>query len=288
MEFSVVIPTFERPEYLRELLKALSKQSLDGAFEVIVVNDGGEPLGPIVQPFQDSLLLKLLRQPNGGPAKARNLGAHSASGRWLVFVDDDCVPTETWLDKMLEACHSRPSCAIGGRVVNLLSHNAYAEASQLLVDFLYEYYQDGRRGRFFTTNNLAVPKERFWEVGGFDEGFSGAAAEDREFCDRWSYCGNDLFYEPGIVVGHAHGLTLAGFLGQHFGYGCGARRYWKLRRERSGDGAMFEPGKFYAGLLSYPTRRYGRSARGFRTTLLFALAQLANAAGYFLGKRVDS
>ncbi len=284
VNLSVIIPTYQRPDCLVSLLDGLAKQTLTEAFEVVVVNDGGSPLGEIVSPFQERLNLVVEEQENSGPARARNRGAEVASGRWLAFIDDDCIPREDWLEEILKACSEHPEAGIGGKVVNLLDSNVYANASQLLVDYLYDYYgqNGGRVGRFFTTNNLAVPAASFHEIGAFDQNFPRAAGEDREFCDRWSHFGLELKYQSNAVVGHAHDLTALGFLRQHFGYGSGAKLYWKLRHERVGQGLRMEPGTFYAGLMTYPIRRRGFSVEGVRGTALFAVAQLANAAGYFL------
>jgi glycosyltransferase involved in cell wall biosynthesis len=284
VDFSVVIPTYDRPGCLRSLLEGVGRQTFDGTFEVIVVNDGGPALEEIVEPFRASFALTLVNQENSGPAKARNHGAALAAGRWLVFIDDDCVPQQDWLAETARACRAHPEAGIGGRVVNLLDSNIYASASQLLVDFLYEYYghDGGRSGRFFTTNNMALPTAMFRQLGGFDENFPKAAGEDREFCDRWSHFGFSLQYDQDVIVGHAHDLALTSFAKQHFRYGSAAKLYWELRRQRVGRGLKMEPGGFYAGLLSYPLKRHGFTVRGIRTTLLFMLAQVANAAGYFL------
>lgn len=233
MLLSVIIPTHNRPERLRECLNALACQSQTGVdFEVLVVDDGSEPsMEPTVRSVQ-GLVIHYIRKPQGGPASARNLGASEAGGRYLVFLDDDCQPPRDWLGRIAEAVEANPGAILGGRTVNKLSGNKYSSASQLLVDFLYHYYQGADEGRFFTSNNLIVPKQDFEALGGFDEGFRRAAAEDREFGYRWIAEGRPLVFLPTILLYHSHQLSLPSFLRQHFNYGRGALRYWKLRSQR--------------------------------------------------------
>lgn len=290
MVISVIVPTHRRPDSLRECLAGLSRQDFERAFEVVVVNDGGENLEDLVASFRGRLEISLENQPQSGPARARNRGALLAATHRLAFLDDDCVPNPGWLRKLWEASERFPAAMVGGRTTNLLSTNPYASASQLLIDYLYDYYghDGGRSGRFFTSNNLSLPRRQFLELGGFDERFLKAAGEDREFCARWRDEGHSMVLEPAAMVGHAHNLSLRGFWRQHFNYGQAARTYWNLRREASGEGRRFEPPGFYWGLLRYPHRRHGLTSAGLGQTLLFVLAQTANALGYFSVTRLGA
>ena len=282
MRFSVIIPTYRRIPALQRCLAAIQRQNYEGEFEVVVVNDGGPPLEEHLEPFQDSLNLKLAFQSNSGPGKARNQGAELASGDRLIFLDDDCLPHPDWLENTRVAAESSPESMIGGLTVNSLGNNPYATASQLLVDFLYDYHNTAvGKGRFFTSNNFSLPTHAFKSLGGFDEGFESAAGEDREFCLRWMLDGREMLYDPNIVVEHAHEMDLRGFLKQHHQYGRAASTYWKRRRRATGQQHSLEPWEFYHGLLLYPWRRRGTSLRAVCETGLFLLAQLANAIGFF-------
>src|SRR5919107_2893076 len=160
---SVIVPTFQRPDGLSRCLDALAAQELPRArFEVVVVDDGSaEPPRAIVSRFMPRLDVRLIVQQNAGPAAARNAGAAAARGTLLVFTDDDCRPDPRWLRVIADAAARHPDCAIGGRVQNALGDGLYSTASQLLIEFLYEYYNVGEStGRFFITSNLAFPTER--------------------------------------------------------------------------------------------------------------------------------
>ena len=185
-DFSIVIPTYGRADSLALLLRGVARLDYPSEkFEVIVVDDGGPaPLDGMVAGCGEGLRLRLLRQRNLGPAAARNYGARQAEGRYLVFTDDDCVPDRNWLLEIKRAFHEAPDAVCGGRTTNLDAGNLPAQATQLLMDYLYENYNPvSRSGAFYPANNMAVPREEFWRLGGFDEQLR--FGEDREFCHRW-------------------------------------------------------------------------------------------------------
>ena len=123
--------------------------------------------------------------PPAGPASARNTGARLARGRFLAFTDDDCMRTPIGCARSTGGRRRVGTLAIGGHTVNVLTDSVYSEASQGIIDYLYEYFGEHPPRRFFTSNNLVVPREDFVEIGGFDDTFALAAAEDRDFCERW-------------------------------------------------------------------------------------------------------
>lgn len=270
MDYSIIIPTYNRPAQLAACLKALEALDYPGAFEVIVVDDGS----PVPPTYQGPLNVVLLTQPHAGPAAARNAGAAHARGKFLAFTDDDCAPAPDWLAKL--AAEAGPYM-VGGRTVNTLPDNPCSTTSQLLIDYLYQYYNAGP-ARFFTSNNFAMPAELFHKLGGFDTGLTRAAGEDRDLCDRWLRAGYGMTYVPAAIVHHAHALTLRKFWRQHFHYGQAAFYFHQKRAVK------VEPFRFYWQLLWYPfTQTQG--LRAMRLVILIGLSQVANAAGYF-SKRI--
>lgn len=250
-------------------------------FEVIVVDDGSDtPVGNRIDPAGYPYALLILPQPHAGPATARNTGAAHAGGVFLAFMDDDCVPAPDWLTALAARFADAPDCAVGGRTVNALPDNACATASQLLVDYLYEYYnQDPDHARFLTSSNLAFPADRFRAVGGFDGAFPLAAAEDRELCDRWRQHGYRMIYAPEAVVHHAHTMTLRNFWQQHVNYGRGARRFHRIHARCRQEWIRVKPLSFYWNLLRYPfARPTGRRAPVI--AFLLAVSQTATVCGY--------
>ena len=118
-EVSVVIPTFNRRRILAEVLGALDGQQGAPPFEIVVVDDGSTD-GTFEWLSQQAASgsprpLRLLRQPNRGPAAARNRGVAAAAGAWIAFLGDDTVPEADWLAPALgETPGSRPGGAAGG------------------------------------------------------------------------------------------------------------------------------------------------------------------------------
>lgn len=281
--FSVIVPTYNRPHCLHQCLEALSLQDFDpNCFEVIVVDDGSfKSLQPLLEPFAARLRLQLLWQPNAGPATARNTGAAHAQGSFLAFTDDDCQPASSWLRSLEKQTSAAPHCLIGGSTLNALPHNAYSTASQVLIDALVELYNaNPHQGRLVISSNLCLSAEHFQSLGGFDQRFRRAAAEDRDFCNRWLNDARRIIYAPEVQVLHAHSLNLGSYWRQHFHYGRGAFLFRRRRVERGGKALQLEALGFYVGLITYPFRHRG-SQPAVLTSLLLALAQFATAAGFF-------
>lgn len=285
--FSIIIPTFNRAEQLRNCLSAIAALDFPtDNVEVIVVDDGSKlPPDAIVNIFRKSMKISLLSQPNAGPAAARNNGAEHATGQFLVFTDDDCAPATDWLTQIDRQIKSTPHALIGGKSINAIPDNIFSETSQLLIDYLYNYFESTNHdGRFFTSNNLVVPANLFHELGGFDSDFPLAAGEDRAFCERWTANGWQSVYLPDAIIYHFHELDVAGFWRQHFNYGCGVRQLRQNRQRRDAETPSLQPLSFYVNLLIYPLRR-DRSFRAFASVLLMLIAQIATAAGYFFSKK---
>ena len=287
---SIVVPTYRRPERLAACLCALAQLEYPrDRFEVVVVDDGSEaPPDHVVDAVRSAIEVTLLRAEHGGPAKARNAGAARAKGEFLCFTDDDCAPAPGWLIAFAARLRAAPDAMLGGRTVNGLTDNVYSATSQLLVDYLYGYYNaNPLDARFFTSNNLAMSADLFREMGGFDTSFPLPAAEDRELCDRWRQQGRPLRYTPDAVVHHSHPLTLRTFWRQHFNYGRGAFHLHVLRARQRQDRIRVEPPSFYLNLLAAA----GRSHQGLAApamTVLLAVSQVANAAGFFAERRRPS
>ncbi len=284
LTFSLVIPSFERPERLARCLEAVAAlRAPQGGFEALVVDDGGRSLlGPIVASVRDRLSIRLLRVPHGGPAAARNAGAAQAGGSFLAFTDDDCRPEADWLIAFETAFGRGERGVLGGLTRNGLPGNLFSSASQSQLDYLYDYYaRQPDRPRFFASNNVAVPRELFQEAGGFDAGFKHAAGEDREFSDRCRHLGHAMAYVPTAVVRHEHPLGVGSFLRQHFLYGRGARRFHALRARRYSQPQRLEPVSFYLNLPRQPFVAGEPLGRAVLLAMLLVVSQAANALGFF-------
>ena len=280
--FSIIVPTYNRPKKLARCLRSLAALNYPrDRFEVIVVDDGGsQPLAAVMAEFEPEINLRCLVQPNRGPAIARNFGARQAHGRFLAFTDDDCDPASAWLRQLAIQLSEEPEKMVGGYTRNALPRNPFSITSQLLIYFLYHYYnQTESKARFFTSNNFAVAAKLFWQVGGFDETMPLAAGEDREFCDRWLDHGFGMIYMPRAVIYHEHYLHPFSFWRQHFNYGRGAWLYRWLRSQRKNEAVRLESPQFYLQLISFPLTM-AQDIRAYILTIMLGFTQTANAAGF--------
>ena len=273
---SIVVPTHRRPARLRDCLAALAELDYPrDRLEAIVVGDvGAKPIEPILDGVRDRLEVAFAPYEELLPAARRNAGARLARGELLAFVDDDCQPARDWLRLLVEA-QAGPGEALGGHTVSTLADNPYAEASQLIINIGYR--QNGEQpnaARFFTTDNLLVPRERFLQLGGFDESFW--TAEDREFCDRWLARGWRMRYVPDAVVWHSHPIGLRGFISRNWHYGRGAQRFWRKRAEAGREPFRPDP-EFYVTVARAPFRR---ESMRIRLGLLLLLWHVLNTGGF--------
>lgn len=279
--FSIVIPTYNRHDQLRSTLAALTHLDYtQSEFEVIAVDDGSVvSIDSIVAEFQDHLDLTLVKLKNGGPARARTQGAFKASGRFLVFIDDDCLPEKSWLQALAAALQKSPESICGGKTVNFFPNNPYSTAHQLLQDYFYENYRPGKEpGAFFPTNNFAVPRERFIEMGGFDQTLR--YGEDRDFCFRWESKGGDFVFVPDAVVYHTLDLNFRSFLKRHFAYGGGSYHFWKNVAKRNPGKIKLGSFSFYSNLMLTGIRS-DKSPQGLWLSLLLVFMETANTVGFF-------
>jgi GT2 family glycosyltransferase len=281
LSFSVIVPTRNRPAALERCLASLAAQSYAGdSIEVVVVDDGSVP--PVTAPFATTDRLSrcvLVSTPGVGPAAARNAGVAASHGDALAFIDDDCIADPGWLTALAVRLCAQPGAAVGGRVQNALTGNRYARASQSLIGFLYRYYHVEGRGSvpFFTTNNLAVRRDVFEDVGPFDPSFP-FASEDRDWSDRCRYGGRALCYAEEALVFHANELSWRSFLRQHFRYGEGALRFHRARARRRREPMGMESPRFYASMFWEPFATHDPQA--FRQVGLLLTSQVASAAGF--------
>lgn len=276
--FSVVVPSYNRPAQIAQMLAALSVIEYPAdRWEVIVVDDGSqEPLAPAVQSVGMPVRVRCVRQDNSGPGVARNTAARVSEMEYLAFTADDCIPATDWLLKLAAAFRAdgMSRALIGGTVRHALPNKLCPTASHLLVEYL-KFAQNKDKPRFFTPNNLAVHRECFLEVGGFHEAF-GPTGEDREFCARWSTLGNKIGFEPRAVVDHAHPQSLVGFLRQHFAYGVGSARFRALR-DGENQQAVPESLGFYLRLVLSPLQ--SEFPAKCRLMVLLLMSQVVNACG---------
>ena len=184
MKFSIIIPTCDRPAQLQECLRRVMAQEA-ASYEVIVTDDGLTDSPPHAVRG-----MRWVQGPGRGPAANRNCGARHATGEWLVFLDDDCLPQPGWL-AAYEAAAAPGLDVMEGRT----------ECPHSDSFTLHDIVENPDGGAYWSCN-LAVRREKFEALGGFDEDFTQPCAEDMEFAHRMRARGLKLAFVADALVIH--------------------------------------------------------------------------------------
>jgi len=224
--FSIVVPTFRRPDALEETLAAILRLDYQtNRYQVIVVDDGADDdTARIVRRFQGrGVELMLEAQTHRGAARARNRGARLAGGDLLLFCDDDMILEPSYLRLHLSARERHGDAVVSGvwrfspKVMQALGRSPFG---RYRIQLERGFQEDGG-GRpldadpgcllmpLLGSGNLALRRDRFWEIGGFDEDFPVAGAEDQDFSIRARAAGALLLLDTNIrCLQNDHRLTL--------------------------------------------------------------------------------
>ncbi len=221
MYFSVIIPVYNRPDEIRQLLESLSEQTFKD-FEVVIVEDGSSlkcenELGP----FRDRLSLSYHYQENAGQGMARNAGMGLARGNYFVFFDSDCIIPPSYLAVVKAAIESRGLDAHGGPDDAGKDFSNWQKAmSYSMTSF---FTTGGIRGKMNDPKkyqargyNMGVSRKVYEDLGGF---LDPNRAEDIEFSMRIKKAGYHLELIPEAVVMHKRKNTLASFFRQSYQFG---------------------------------------------------------------------
>lgn len=191
---SIIIPTHNRKESLKELLDSiLFKMTHSQPFEVIVVCDGcmDGSVEMVKELSEQYPILKGIEKAGEGPAKARNAGVSFAQGSIIAFTDDDCLVTKDWMDEIISAFEDKKLVGLQGRT------STYEKECTPLTHQINN--QHGSPS--FPTCNVAVRKEAFEKIGGFDEAFPFAHNEDADLAWRLEKIGR-LKFIPSMEIIH--------------------------------------------------------------------------------------
>jgi glycosyltransferase involved in cell wall biosynthesis len=296
---SVVIPTKDRAGALARTLDALeSQRSGDTELEAIVIDNGSSD-GTAEQVRRRAnragIPVRLLEQPEGGPAAARNAGAAAAAGEILLFLGDDTEPADEGLLRAhvdLHTARPEPTYGVLGRItwtprkpvtpfMRWLENGGpqfhYAELCAGPVD----------AASYFYSSHVSVKRSIFEQVGGFDVRFPTAAVEDTELGVRLADAGLALDYHPELLVLHDHPTTPAQSLRRSIAVGRSAALYNRLRPDRP-HASVQEPRGLTWSLVRVASPLLGSVARlplpgGLRGRVWLAMTRAGYARGYRLG-----
>ncbi len=222
IKFSVIIPVYNRPEEIVELLDSLTMQSIKTEMEVIVVEDGSSrTCRSEVEQFTKQLTIKYIYQENAGPGLARNHGAEYARGEYMLFFDSDCVIPSDYFVNTLEFLSSNDLDCFGGPdrahafFTSVQKAISYSMTSLLTTGGI----RGGRKklDKFYPRSfNLGVKSDVFRALGGFSDMRYG---EDLDF----SMNAIEHGYKVGLItdtfVYHKRRNTFCSFYKQVFSSG---------------------------------------------------------------------
>ncbi len=221
MKFSVIVPVYNRPEEVGELLESLCSQT-ETDFEVIVVEDGSQnPCKDVCVPYADILDLHYYYKENSGPGLSRNYGAERAVGDYLIVLDSDVVLPEGYLKAVDSGLTRWPVDAFGGPDASNPSFTDIQKAiSYTMTGF---FTTGGIRGgkktldRFYPRSfNMGIRREVYLQLGGFS---SMRFGEDLDFSYRLVEAGCQTRLFPEAWVWHKRRTDFRKFFRQVYNSG---------------------------------------------------------------------
>lgn len=201
--FSVIVPVFNRPDEISDLLASLASQS-DSGFETVIVEDGSTiPCREQCEAYAGRLSLKYFYKDNEGRSIARNYGMDRAGGDYFIFVDSDCILPPDYIGRLREALGETPADCFGGPDA---AHESFTDTQKAINYSMTSFLTTGgiRGGKVhmekFTprTFNMGFSRQVFEKVGGFREMFS----EDIDMSTRIRLAGFSIMLFPDVAVYH--------------------------------------------------------------------------------------
>ena len=188
MKYSIIVPVYNRPDEVDELLESLSNQTLQD-FEVIIVEDGSiKTCKDVCDKYADILALHYYAKENSGPGQSRNHGAERASGEWLIILDSDVVLPEGYLAAVDSSIRHQTSdiAAFGGPDA---AHPSFTPVQKAISYSMTSFFTTGgirggkaKLDKFYPRSfNMGIRRYVYQQLGGFSKMRFG---EDIDFSYR--------------------------------------------------------------------------------------------------------
>lgn len=251
MKYSIIIPVYNRPDEVDELLASLASQSRRDCCEVILVEDGSTvPCKEQADRYAtQGLPVRYFAKENEGRSIARNYGLERATGDYFIFFDSDCVIPHDYFEKLSQMMAEEPWDCFGGPDAADKSFTTTQKAiNHAMTSFLTT---GGIRGgkvslEKFTprTFNMGFSREVYRHVGGFREMFS----EDIDMSTRIRQAGFSIGLYPDLPVYHKRRVDFRKFARQVYVFGM-SRITLKLLYPDSLKAVHLLPAAFVLGCL---------------------------------------
>lgn len=229
MKYSIIVPVYNRPDEVDELLGSLLHQE-EKDFEVIVVEDGSQvPCGDVCQRYAGQMELRYYEKPNSGPGQSRNYGAERAAGEYLLILDSDVVVPPGYLKAISEELERQPADAFGGPDC---SHPSFTDIQKAISYSMTSFFTTGgirggkkKLDKFYPRSfNMGIRRDVYLRLGGFSRMRFG---EDIDFSIRIFQAGCHCRLFPGAWVWHKRRTDFRKFWRQVFNSGIARINLYK-------------------------------------------------------------
>ena len=221
MKYSFIVPVYNRPDEVDELLESLEGQTLKD-FEVVVVEDGSDkPCKDVCDRHADVLDIHYYIKPNSGPGQSRNYGAERAGGEYLIVLDSDVVLPEGYLAAVDKELQDAPADAFGGPD---RAHPSFTDTQKAISYSMTSFYTTGgirggnkKLDKFYPRSfNMGMRREVYLKLHGFSKMRFG---EDIDFSYRIVEAGYTSRLFPEAWVWHKRRTDMDKFFKQVFNSG---------------------------------------------------------------------
>ena len=233
MKYSIIVPVFNRPDEVDELLQSLVGQTLKD-FEVVIVEDGSQkPCKDVCDKYTDRLDVKYFMKNNSGPGQSRNYGAERAKGEYLIVLDSDVVLPEGYLKAGDDELRCEPADAFGGPDC---AHDSFTETQKAISYSMTSFFTTGgirggkkKLDKFYPRSfNMGIRRDVYMRLGGFSKMRFG---EDIDFSIRIFKAGCRCRLFPEAWVWHKRRTDMRKFFRQVYNSGIARVNLYKLYPE---------------------------------------------------------
>ena len=236
MRYSIIVPVFNRPDEVDELLESLSSQTLTD-FEVVIVEDGSQiPCKDVCDKYANILDLHYYFKENSGPGQSRNYGVDCAQGEYVIILDSDAVTPPGFMQAIDDELKRQPTDAWGGPDA---AHESFSDIQKAISYAMTSFFTTGgiRGGKkqldkkFYPRSfNLGVRREVYQQLGGFTtERFSKMSlyGEDIDFSLRIYKNGYSCRLFPEAWLWHKRRTDFRKFWRQVYNSGYARINLWR-------------------------------------------------------------
>lgn len=251
LQYSIIIPVYNRPQEIDELLASLTKQNFKRSFEVVIVEDGSENISKdIVESYSEKLNIRYFLKENTGAGASRNFGMQHATGNYFIIFDSDCLIPENYLVEVEKALQENYTDAYGGADA---AHESFTTVQKAINYSMTSFFTTGGiRGNKKSVDkfqprsfNLGVSKKAFEATKGFSKMKIG---EDIDLTFRlWEQNFETQFIEKAFVY-HKRRSTFQQFFKQTFAFGNG-RPFLNKKYPNTAKITYWFPSLFITSLL---------------------------------------